>query len=556
MQAKDKYLSEIIGRKDNIFTIPSYQRKYKWKFKEEVMNLLSDIEQFIIDLNDKTKKRQDYFLGSIVTKINGGINVEYILVDGQQRITTFLLIASAIKEIVKNNSDNKLRYRVETLLESDENKFKLNRINDEIIVKKIVTGQISLITEDEKKTQYYNVFDNLIKYFKYNYKDIKKLEDFFVLGLTRIKLAVISLEEYEDEFLVYESINSKGMSLTSGDLIKNFLMMQMRNDEDLEKKLENEILSQFDEQKLEDFFRQLISLKTKKLATKSNKNLYHAFIKEWNNNDINYEFVEWLRNMSLIWKYIFDDSNFGHLTYPVMKSQLLNYYGIIHSLIFKNSTYDKSYNSIKINEEQKKYINDSLIKLSSVVIRRTLYGRGRVESNRTFAKIGSEYFNSKNVNFEDEIIKKMINAEGNVRTPSWDETEAQIEKVDIFSSSSQILKWALIALEEEMTKNKLNSSDISIEHIYPQKPSSDWKLSAIEELEMKKMLNTLGNLTIVDKRVNSSLGNKIFEEKKILLENKTYLKINKSIYEAEIWNPLEVKIRAKKMVGLFKEIWK
>ncbi len=546
MEAKDRRIKEFVEGKDVLFTIPSYQRKYTWEFKKEVSELIDDIDKFIED-----ETRMDYFLGSVIVKSEPAISKNFLLVDGQQRITTFLLMMAAIRKCIENVG-SPLKYKIEGILETEEDKFKLNRINDFSIIKKILDKNINQLTDDEKKSQYYSVYSKLENFFKNKEKESEGwIENFFEKGISNIILAVIRLNENEDEFLVFESINSKGKNLNSGDLIKNYVMMQLTKDPELEKDFENNIVEKLDEKELSDFYRQFIAIKTGKLASKAGKSLYYEFRKKFPRNEVNAALIEDLKYHLSIWKYL-HETDFGLESYPVMKTGLLNYYSIIATVVFKNTKFENG-NFVFVDEAK---IKEAIAKISLVHILRTLGGRGRVESNRTFSKIGLEFFgglgsfNEKsNIN---DVIDYLSNETGKVKTPTWNEVEDNLYYLDVYSNKN-IIQSIFVAIEEKMSGKKIDQSNISIEHIYPQNPSEDWDFDDSEELQMKALLHTIGNISITND--NSALGNKIFKDKKKILEDRSYLKVNKMIYEIEEWNSNEIKQRANKLFELIKEIW-
>ncbi len=544
MEAKDREIKEFVTGKDVVFTIPSYQRKYTWEFKNEISILLSDIQEFIDD-ND----RVDYFLGSIIVQAIPSLSKSFLLVDGQQRITTFLLIISAIRNCIKN--DGTFKYKVESILETERGKFKLNRINDQSTIEKILNNNDNQLTSYDKETKYYKVYSELIKFFKNKENEEKGwIEKFFDKGISNIILAIIMLNEKEDEFLVFESINSKGKNLNSGDLIKNYVMMQFiyqKESKKLERDFENNIIEQLKEKELLDFYRQIIALKTGKLISKNGKSLYYKFKEIFKKENINEDFIKYLKNKLSIWKYI-DETDFGYKSYPLIKTGLLNYYGIISTIVERNSNFHNNEIEITNYDEIEKAIN----KMSLIHILRTLGGRGRVESNRTFASLANEYYLSHDMTFND-VIEKLKNWNGKTRTPTWGDVEEQLFVLDVYSNKN-IIKSIFIALEEHQSHKKIEFSKISIEHIYPQNPSEDWVFETKEEEnEMKLLLNTLGNISITND--NSAMGNKIFKKKREILEDRSYLKINKMVYEIDEWNPTELKKRAQKILQYIKEIW-
>ncbi len=540
MEAKDRMIKEFVTGKDVTFIIPSYQRKYKWEFKKEVLTLIEDLQEFIND-----DSRSDYFLGSVIVKAEPSITKNYLLVDGQQRITTFLLLVSAMRQTIKE--EGPFKYNIESILQTEEDKFKLNRINDFNTIKKILLGQDEQLTQEDKETQYYKVYSKLREFLNKKEKEESGwIETFYDKGLSNVVLAVIGLATNEDEFLVFESINSKGQNLSSGDLIKNYVMMQFTKDEKLEQKFENEIVEKLNEKTLADFYRQVVALETGKLASKNGKALYYEFRKLYPREKVNSELVNELKHKLAIWNYI-HETDFGLTSYPLMRSGLLNYYGIVHSLVKDNSTWENE--SLEINNDVN--IKEGIKKLSLVHIMRTLGGRGRVESNRTFASIGSQYYKSSE-GFDKMVIEKLQNETGKTRTPSWNEVEDILNTNDVYSNQNIILS-ILISIEEFISKKKIDDEKLSIEHIYPQNPNEEWDLDENESNEMKILLNTLGNISMTND--NSALGNKIFSRKKEILEERSYLKINKMIYDVEDWNPSEVKDRAKKIIEYIKQIW-
>ncbi|BDU67396.1 MAG: hypothetical protein TYPL_0490 [Candidatus Tyloplasma litorale] len=555
MEAKDWKINELVSGKDTIFTIPSYQRNYKWRFKtaekdksqknNEVGALMSDINEFI-----KDHSRKNYFLGTIVIKSIPQLSRNFVLIDGQQRITTFLLMISAMRECFDTN-DPFRREELEKILETEEDKFKLNRINDQNIIKKILDGKHNSITKEEEKSIYFVNFVKIFNFFKK--MDKSKIKEFYDFGIRKIDLAVVRLDSDEDEFLVFESINSKGQSLSSGDLIKNYVMMQFIHEHNLEQKFQDEIVSKLSNEELEDFYRQLIAIRTGKLPSKKTKSLYYSFKNEFDRDWIKNnkeELILILKHNLAIWKYI-HKVDFGYETLPIIHN-ILNFYTILYALVEKNSIWSEEENElININE---KNIRIGFIRLSEILIRRTLGGRGRVESNRTFAKLGSDYYKDENAVFDEYIYLRLEHDVTKVRTPSWEEVEELIYKMDVYSSKSMI-KWILIAIEEKNSKKKIfNTDEFTIEHIYPQNPDDSWDYLSIEDkYEMGNMLNTLGNISITNH--NSALGNKIFSKKKEILEDRSYLKINKMIYEVDKWDSKAIKERANKLLNYIKEIW-
>ena len=198
--------------------------------------------------------------------------------------------------------------------------------------------------------------------------------------------------------------------------------------------------------------------------------------------------------------------------------------------------------------------------LSKLVVGRTLVSFGRVEGNRSFAKIANnlneDFKETKDfkISFTNKVINHLEDSSSNDRMPKWEEISNIESKRDLYTSHKTNLKWVLLSIEQHLLKSNnefVNESKISIEHIFPQNPSDQWEKEVINNI--KDWINTLGNLSITNH--NGALSNKTIEEKQKILEEKSYLKINKMIYESKNWNVEQIKERAQKILNYIHQIW-
>ncbi len=561
MEAKNQIIIDLIGKKDNSFSIPRYQRKYSWTNKN-IDILWKDLKEF-----NKNKNTSNYFLGAIIIKRLNNIQNEFILVDGQQRITTLLIMFASLLYSLDKDEDEKLYYKVFQALETDSNnnKFKLKRIDDQHIIEKILKGKD--LNQIEKKTRYYEVYTKFNEKFK-NMNNIEK-DEFWSSTIDKIEVAMINLNTDEDEFLVFESINSKGKELSSADLIKNYIIMKLEsNNKDKEIEIfENKFLNIFNsfpkpDDSLMNFYRQIYAIKFKKLLSKSNKQLYYA-IKEDINKSKNIEkIIKDYYDDAIIFQYIIEEKyNYPFWSYPLLKANKMNFYAIIH-LIFK---YNSRIESDSIVIENKKNIENSLKFLSKLVVARSLYNFGEIEGNRSYAniaaKLNSEIESSGNFkeSFQKEVINFLEESSWRDRMPSWEDISNINDKRDLYTNHRNSLKWILIAIENSIADNEslLANKKISIEHIYPQNPKKN--LIFIDEEVLNKndnigeWIHTLGNLSITT--FNQSLSNNDFDEKKEINEKRSYLKINKELLDYKKFGIEEIKKRAKDLLNKIEVIW-
>jgi len=373
---------------------------------------------------------------------------------------------------------------------------------------------------------------------------------------------LINLNENEDEFLVFESINSKGKDLSSADLIKNFIIMQLENKTSSNDEIDffkNRFIIIFNnfpkpEEHLIDFYRQMYAIKDGKLYSKNGKSMYYAIKKHllYDVHNLSDNIKDFYNN-AILYKYIFNLS-YEYWAWPLINANKMNFYSIIHLIIKYNSKIENG-EVIITNQDN---INVGLKFLSKLVVARTLCSFGRVEGNRSYASISSKLYKELENGTEFKIAFKKYIADvlnesvSNDRMPKWDEIINIDAKRDLYSSLRNNLKWILLSIEKYLSKNNhnmINNDSVSIEHIFSQKP----KQNSNDIYEIKEWTHTLGNLTIT--KINSDLSNNEFKSKQKINSDRDYFKINKIINNYEIWGIDEIKDRAKYLLELIKKIW-
>lgn len=209
---------------DRYYYIPAYQRQYSWRQNVEIQKLLEDLKYFWKWYSEVENK--SYFLGNVIIKRdegNYGENLErYSVIDGQQRLTTFYLLISALyfKGREANESETSLR-KLRKMIEVGENqkllKFEISK--RDMALNNIKHHSISGIELDADGSNYYHnyiyLLDNLIN-------DEMAFDD-WINVVDRVRLSLILLGENDDAVSVFESINTGGMILNIADLIKAYL---------------------------------------------------------------------------------------------------------------------------------------------------------------------------------------------------------------------------------------------------------------------------------------------------------------------------------------------
>ena len=254
------------------FIIPVYQRNYDWK-NEHCKQLYNDLIKIV------KQKRHSHFFGSIVSVSDTfGKQSEYLIIDGQQRLTTVSLILLAMYKLIITNTiipqnKNLASQIFEDFLvdkwEPEEKRIKLKPIkNDKTAFEKLFENDDELIL-DSNLTINYNYFYNRIQ------KEEISIDELYD-ALFKLEIINILLNKDDNPQLIFESLNSTGLDLSEGDKIRNYILMGLpsRQQNKLYEKYWNKIEknTSYD---VSSFIRDYLSVKQQ--ATPAFRNVYYKF---------------------------------------------------------------------------------------------------------------------------------------------------------------------------------------------------------------------------------------------------------------------------------------
>lgn len=492
MKAENIKLLDFLAQPKTLFKIPVYQRNYEWG-KEQCQQLFEDL---ISSYNEA----KNHFLGAIVYVPESGKNMLHIstIIDGQQRLTSCLLLLKALadsdidkkEEIVENYLTNKY---VEL-----NNHLKLKPVDkDADSFNAIMKGKVDKYRNPSKMVENYRLFKKMISG---SVLSPKKLFD----AMAYVNIVYIQLDggnSGENPQVIFESLNSTGVSLSASDLIRNFVLMKLGSDEQarLYREYWSKIDRLFPSKIFTEFIRHYLITKTNKLVNQAKvydtyKRYYvdKRFSSEEALDELyrNAQFYDWLLNVScpydklnrlinhinimdkkVVYPYLlklFEMQNQGVIQWE----QVEEIFKVIDSFLFRRMVCDIPSNGIN----------------STVVSLMDLGDPGNELSNLK-KKLLSNNFP------KDKIVKNSL-----VELP-------------IYNKKSSWAKLVLVVLEEKQTKETINFYDAQVEHIMPQKLNNEWRFQ-IKNAENvnQKYGGTIGNLTLT--KYNSEMSNKSFSDKK------------------------------------------
>ena len=226
-----KTIKGLFSDKKADFLIPDYQRPYAWG-ENECQTLWDDIYSFAIPDNDHNKFKQDdeYYLGPIVTFKNDCGKLE--IIDGQQRLTTLMLLLRAFYERAKLMQDKEsvtMRKMIEQCIwktdefgEPDKNALK---INSEVATDEDKGEFLEILKQGTTTAKFKSRYADNYRFFENNINGfLNKFPSFFAYLPIRILnnciLLPIEAENQDTALRIFSTLNDRGKPLSDADIFK------------------------------------------------------------------------------------------------------------------------------------------------------------------------------------------------------------------------------------------------------------------------------------------------------------------------------------------------
>ena len=536
-------LRDFIGTNKVLFRIPVYQRNYDWS--ESNCNRLLDDIYGIMQSGDK------HFLGTIVfmaAKSGGFALQEYIIIDGQQRLTTLMLILKALSVVAESVGDDCYHEIEEQYLHNkycdEEFKVKLKPIKSD-------NNQFLLLLEDkidemDEDTHIYHNF--MLCKERFECWAERGINPSQVLdALTKLEIVEIVLTKGEDDpQVIFESINSTGLELSNADLIRNYLLMNADDQEKLYENywlyIEKTLRNKMDYSNLDAFFMQYIVYKTSKPV--NSRQLYNSFVKLFKDSGYSQESI--LKELRY-YAEIFGAFVYGSAKYSERINRLLYRLRVLNQTTcypFLLHVFDDYHQGV-IDEETVEKILQFIL---AYLLRRMVCGVPSNTLRGLFTYLYNRIFKvaSNKQKYYETLNKFLFTVSSKDVIPSAGEFERALQKANIYGNNA-LCRFLLLDIENGDSKEILQAENLTIEHIMPQTLSADW--SHIRPEEHEEYLHTLGNLSVTG--YNSELSNKSFAEKQdIIRENSKAVILNSDVLDKESWNIATIQARAKRLAGI------
>lgn len=547
------------------FRIPEYQRPYIWG-RDEIDDLLDDLS-----FAHAEKPEQEYFLGSFVyqsKKAGSAPGQEFDendLLDGQQRMTTLLMLLACIRDLSdhdevktvcseavyqKGSSIRRVPERTRIVFSIRET---VQEFIDQFVKPNGGTDDVSGLEEaarhaDDRSVR--NMASAILQMRAYldNPERVLPLESFIGFLLNQVLLIYVSTEDLDDAFRLFTILNDRGVPLRNSDILKSQNLGALTNDKEKEKyaKLWEEAEGELGD----DFDRFLNHIRTILLKDKARLNLldefehkiYHPREKDKSTGQM---------KPSLLAK--------GKETFELVERYLKHY-----DQLLGGNNYDQAGGSFKF---------DNLIKVMLTGLPSTdwlpplmrYFDRFHYErlldfliqlDNQLSSDWIAQYSPTARIEHMNNIIRTIEKAGSadEVFSPA-DSQDAQLGfsfDADAFNRSidsavygRRFTRYLLLKLDYLYAdhSNRMSLEYLSVEHVLPQNPKADsqWRQDFTEE-QRQEWTHRLGNLVLITTRKNTSQGNLDYADKKSRYFEKRITTCPNSlrVLKHDKWTPVEL----------------
>lgn len=547
-----KYLDGASKR----FIIPVYQRNYDWKM-EHCKQLYDDLVKII------RQNRKSHFFGSIVSvQSESGAMEEFLIIDGQQRLTTISLLLLAIYHLLSSGkmvsrdhqlTDKILKKYLIDEYEPEEKRIKLKPIKNDQKAFGILFDQDEEYIPDSNLTINYRYFYDRIQHGEL---DIDELFD----AICKLEIINISLNHEDNPQLIFESLNSTGLNLSEGDKIRNYILMGLPNDQQTKfyEKYWNRIES-YTDYDVSSFVRDYLSIKQQ--STPNMNSVYPTFKKYVEDAEVAdiepllKDLLEYAKRYAFLIKGGHSDERLNSCIYRLNR-------------LSTSVTRPFLLEVIRLSESGA-LTADELIEVfhftESYLFRRAICDLPTNALNKIFLLLHREIirFDGDESHYVEKFKYALLSKRERARFPSDEEFAECMSTRNIYGMNPKNKLYLFERLENSETSETkdvwghLDRGEYSIEHIMPQHLTAAWIVSLGDNYEAihTNWLHRLANLTLT--AYNSRYSNSPFAEKRDMPHGfkDSGLRINQWVGRKEQWGLPELEERDQLLKNTVIGIW-
>ena len=556
MKALDSPFTKIVNGTTQ-FVIPVFQRDYTWSAEIQCAQLWRDVLRA-----SQTTGPHGHFLGSVVyiaTDDTLAGFTRWMLIDGQQRVTTLMLLLAALRDHITKTqwvggendptADKIDAYYLKNAQEKGERRQKLIlRRHDQATLRAIIDK------EEYPKDASEHIVENYA-FFREQIADVDPSDVY--RGIERLLIVDVMLHRHSDDpQLIFESLNSTGVDLSQSDLIRNYILMGLPEKQQTElyqaywSKIEG--VFQGFEKKFDAFARDYVAYKTQAAKQEKASDVYYAFR----------NFFKTLTLQGVSVREALDDMmryarHYAAFSIPREatgeRAKVLDeirHHVDVPAMLVMHLLHLRDHQNALTEAE----LLEALRLIESYTVRRAVCGQQTRSYWTIFANI--TYGIGMNTPLSDLKVG-LASQNENYRFPANVEFERALKEVDLYGL--RICRHVLEGLENYGTKEPTDTKAYSIEHIMPQNERlrPGWRKMLGQEWKetQKTWVHRLGNLTLTG--YNSTYSDREFEDKKAIEGGfqDSSVRLNKMVRDQDVWTSDEMSKRTNSLANRSLKIW-
>jgi len=539
----------------NQYLVPLYQRPYSWQNKNW-LKLWDDIVE--LAETRKTSPTASHFTGTLVLEASSvtASLTQFIVVDGQQRLTTLsLLLAAITREWDAAGNEQaakkiKEQYLINTYADSVDSQFRLRPANfDEGIYRDAVTSK-KVSSRESKIAGAFGFFQRQLKKLDAIGVSLRELEEAALSGL---KFVTITAKSDDNVYRIFESINNTGVRLTQADLVRNYVFMKLgTSGATVHDSLWLPIVDGLSSEDVENVFwidAQWRDPEARKLDVyekqkKHLKDLDDSAVVLYLTNVL--EIAEALRQIRQI-----RDVSHSQLQHSVRRFTKLRIPGAL--VLAARILYLFGLGRISAEDAVGAFgvLESYLVRRAIAAVPVNSIGRisaaAALDLNENAAKnLHQRLSTGRRKYVTDDEIRRIF-----IESPVYMRGRRENLKL--------VLQWLL---EEEQGRDTLDFDSMTIEHVLPQKLSALAQAEFSESLDPdddlgqihESIVHTIGNLTLTN--YNSELSNSPFSVKRAERLLSTGVIANQNIAKSAVWGKSQIMDRSARLADSAIRIWK
>lgn len=532
MKADSIHLFDFLGNSKTIFEIPVFQRNYEWD--------KAQCKQLFKDLVNAAQTHTDHFIGAVVYVTETGKKMSHIyrIIDGQQRLTSLTLLLKALANADEQNKDEIEEQYLSNKYLDENNHFKLKPVEHDYDAFISVMNNMTDNSPASKVIENYNLFCKLIQDSDLSSSELYEAMNHF----TMVYIELSNDPNEENPQVIFESLNSTGVSLSASDLVRNFLLMKLDSvlQSELYEKYWIRIERMFSTNVFAEFIRHYLIMKTHK-AVKRNS-VYDSYKDFYENEGLTSS--EALADLYKFASYYYDlvNSKTGNFTFDqslrhinMMDSKVVFPYFMLLLDLVKNGDIEQSYANDLVHIVEDYLFRIKVCHLPNNRMNKIVVALCDIEKD--------------NGNLKLRLLRMLKST-----FPDDKKVTESLMTVDLYRQRNHLAKLSLEILEENQTKETITFEDAQVEHVMPQNLNSEWRLQVTNADKINDQYGgTIGNLTLT--KYNQEMSNKLYGEKRDFYKESNISLTRDIATEFDHWDKETILERSRKLANALLDIF-